>query len=248
MHANKDVIIKCIVVDANPIIIDSIKSYLNRIEHVKLIASFSDPIDAISFLKKNKIDLAFLEAGLFCSTWVKISKKIEHVPQLIFTSDDAKFRMGTFKLNATYYLEKPIVFNDFLKGIHKVKNRYKQLNPTIANMISAGAKETKKEEDIILIKTEHETISLKISEIKYIQTVKGLTKIFRSNNSEPIITSLELDKVLINLPDYFWQIHKSYVINTCLTSKVLKRKVIIDNMHIPIGETYNEVVLKRLGV
>jgi two-component SAPR family response regulator len=156
MHSNKANVIKCIIVNTSPTVIDTIKSYLNRIEYIELVASFNNPIDVISFLNKKKIDLAFLDERLCSSNWINISKKINHLPQIIFTSNNAKFRLEAFKLNATYYLTKSIEFSDFLKGIHKVENRFKRLNPTTANMVSAGTIETKKEEDIILIKTEHE--------------------------------------------------------------------------------------------
>ncbi|PKG43769.1 LytTR family transcriptional regulator DNA-binding domain-containing protein [Psychroflexus sp. MES1-P1E] len=55
-------------------------------------------------------------------------------------------------------------------------------------------------------------MTLNISEIKYIQTIKGLTKIFINNRREPIITTFKLDRVLIDLPDYFWQIHNSFLL------------------------------------
>ncbi|MDO5980753.1 LytR/AlgR family response regulator transcription factor [Flavivirga spongiicola] len=247
MRSNNLKVMKCVVVDTCPKVIDTLKSYLNRIEHVKLVASFINPIDAVTFLNKNKIDLAFLDAKLFCSNWIEITKKIEHLPQFIFTADDAKFRLEAFKLNATDYLIKPMVFNDLLKGIFKVKNRDKQLSSSTVNIVSAGTKETKKDRGGLLIKTEYETIKLDISEIKYIQTVKCVTKIFINNYSAPIITTLELDKILVNLPDYFRQIHKSFIINTCLINKVLKRKVVIDDMHIPIGEIYADRVMTDLA-
>ena len=247
MHSNNSKVIQCIVVDNNPQVIGNLKSYLNRIEHIKIVASFVNPIDAIPFLNKNKIDLAFLDAKLFCSNWIEITKKIEYLPQFIFTADNAKFRLDAFKLNATDYLIKPIVFSDLLKGIFKVKNRDKLLNSSTVNIVSAGTKEAKKGRECILIKTEHETIKLNISEIKYIQAVKCVTKIFINEDNAPIITTLELDNILVNLPDYFRQIHKSFIINTCLISKVLKRKIVIDDMYIPIGERYANKVMTDLA-
>ena len=54
--------IKCLIIDDEPLAINVIKNYLNDINDIVVVDTFSNAIDAINFLKNNHIDLIFLDS------------------------------------------------------------------------------------------------------------------------------------------------------------------------------------------
>ena len=49
--------IKCLIIDDEPLAINVIKNYLNDINDVVIVETFSNAIDGINFLKDNHVDL-----------------------------------------------------------------------------------------------------------------------------------------------------------------------------------------------
>jgi DNA-binding LytR/AlgR family response regulator len=53
--------IKCLIVDDEPLAIQLLESYVLKIDFLELVSTFDDPIKAIDFIQKNEIDLVFLD-------------------------------------------------------------------------------------------------------------------------------------------------------------------------------------------
>ena len=53
--------IKCIIVDDEPLAIAVIENYLSKLPDIELIAKFENALDAFDILKKQHIDLIFLD-------------------------------------------------------------------------------------------------------------------------------------------------------------------------------------------
>ena len=57
-------IVRCLIIDDEPLAINVIKNYLQQIEKVELINTFSNAIDGLNFLKENSVDLIFLDINM----------------------------------------------------------------------------------------------------------------------------------------------------------------------------------------
>ena len=54
-------ILKVIVVDDEPLAINVLKNYILRVQELHLEATFSNAIDASTFLRDNQVDIMFLD-------------------------------------------------------------------------------------------------------------------------------------------------------------------------------------------
>lgn len=235
-------IMRCIIVDDEPLAIDLLTNYLERVENIEVIASFNDPVKVISYLKENDVDLVFLDIEMPNINGLELVKSIPNLPQFIFTTAYPKYALDGFELNATDYLVKPISFVRFLKAIFRAREKYKS---------SIKEKEVKSiHDDFIFVKSEYENVKLKTNDIIYIEGLKDYIKIYIKGATKSTLTKMSFKAVLNKLPaGKFIRIHRSYIVNVDYINSHQKNKIIILNKkRLPISETYKKEVLKKLRI
>ena len=52
---------KCIVIDDEPLAIEGMKMNIEKIDFLELIGTFTNALDANTFLQKNEVDLMFID-------------------------------------------------------------------------------------------------------------------------------------------------------------------------------------------
>lgn len=238
---------KCIIIDDEPLAVDVIESYLQKIRDMEIVAKCNNPLDAISLINKHQIDLVFLDIEMPNLTGIDLVKTIHNIPQFIFTTAYPQYALEGFNLNATDYLVKPIPFQRFLKAISKAKDKY-ELEKKSINLPSAVPHKEQETNDFIFVKAEYENIKIDVNNIKYIQGLKDYIKIYTKDSNKAILTLSNFKEILDKLPNQFLRVHRSFIVNISYIKALQKTKVVIDDMRIPIGETYKKEVLERLGV
>jgi len=53
--------IRCVVVDDEPLAVSLLSSYIRKHTELELVDGFSDGLESITFINKNKVDLLFLD-------------------------------------------------------------------------------------------------------------------------------------------------------------------------------------------
>ena len=68
---------KCLAIDDEPLALDIIKSYVEKISFLSLAGAFRSGLDAIDVINSGKIDLVFLDKRLFgyCPSFLKDRRK-----------------------------------------------------------------------------------------------------------------------------------------------------------------------------
>lgn len=236
---------KCVIIDDEPLAVDIVETYLNKIGGLEIIAKCNNPLEAITIINKHKVDLVFLDIEMPHLTGLDLVKTIHNIPQFIFTTAYPQHALEGFELNATDYLVKPIPFKRFLKAVTRAKEKHELEQISSSNSVIEKSED---KNDFIFIKSEYENIKVDLHEIQYIEGLKDYIKIYRKDASKALLTLSSFKNILEKLPNNFMRVHRSYIINIDEIRALQKNKVIINDKRIPIGETYKDVVLKRLGV
>ena len=240
---------KCIIIDDEPLAIDVIESYIKQIGGLEIVAKCTNPLEAITLLNKHKVDLIFLDIEMPNLTGIDLVKALDNIPQFIFTTAYPQYALDGFNLNATDYLVKPIPFHRFLKAISRAKEKYELEKNNVSNVSPAGIQQTNAFDNFIFVKSEYEKIKINIDSIKYIQGLKDYIRIYSTTSTKAILTLSSFKDIMDKLPSaQFIRIHRSYIVNIGFIDALQKTKVVIDKIRIPIGETYKDEVMKRLGV
>jgi DNA-binding NarL/FixJ family response regulator len=69
--------IKILIVDDHPLILEGIKALLTDNDTITVVGTASNAFDAIAFLKENSIDIAFLDINLPDISGIELCKKIK---------------------------------------------------------------------------------------------------------------------------------------------------------------------------
>jgi two-component system LytT family response regulator len=231
----------CIIVDDEQHAIDVLKHYVQRIPSLKLLASFTNPLEAMQLLNERSVDILFLDIQMPELSGLDFAKAIQGQSKVILTTAYSEFVTEGFELEVADYLLKPVPFPRFLKAVQRL-----QQAPAVQ---LPQAEEEDRDDDYFFVKTELKGKMLKINyrDIDYIEGMKNYVAIY--HDSVKTLALLNMKDLEDKLPArYFMRIHRSYIIAlekivAIEGNRVLLRKV---REGILLGETYKPAFLERM--
>jgi len=235
--------IKCLIIDDEPLAIKLIKRHVEQIPSLELVNTFQNPLEAFELLKKEKIDLLFLDIQMPVLTGLEFVKALQNPPSVIFTTAYRDYAVESFELNIVDYLVKPITFTRFLKAVLKYENQIHKTNlspPTLFTNVKNAPTSNH-----IYVNANKKHIKVSFEEILYIESIKDYVRIHTKENST--MTKFKISEFEKKLPNTFLRIHRSFIVNTHQITAYTAHDVEIGNKEIPIGGSYKNVVGKRLN-
>ncbi|PQB03488.1 LytR/AlgR family response regulator transcription factor [Aureitalea marina] len=234
---------RCIIVD-DEAAARAIVAYLcEQIPDLEIVGEFSNAIQAIKFLNKNEVDLAFLDIHMPDFTGFDFIESLPDPPQIILTTSDRNFAIEAFSYDCIIdYLVKPLEKERFEKAVRKAtpKSESSASSASGSDSQSDSGKELYVNIDRRLIKIEFEKIRIIEAKGDYI-LIKTDDKNFTVHST--------LKKIEEKLPDYlFLKIHRSYVINITKIIDIEDNSVLIDRDVIPISRANRPELMKRLNL
>src|SRR6476661_1158242 len=221
--------INCIVVDDEQHAIDILMHYIKQTPLLTLVATSTNPIEALQIIATQKVDLVFLDIHMPELSGIDFIKALNGKAKVILTTAYSEFALDGYDLDVVDYLLKPIRLPRFLSAIQKAAKSLKE----------EGVQDV--EDDYIFVKTESKGKLLKINlaEIDYIEGMKNYVAIHCGGKKTLVYTSMkELEERLSG--KQFIRVHKSYIIPiskiTGIEGNLLRIKNVTDE--ILIGENY----------
>ena len=240
---------RCVIIDDEPLAVDIIENYLQKINGMEIVAKCHNPLDAITILNKKNVDLVFLDIEMPNLTGIDLVKTLDNIPQFIFTTAYPQYALEGFNLNAVDYLVKPIPFQRFLKAVSRAKDNIEFKNISEEKTVSQQPQQREPKNDFIFVKSEYDNVKINTKDIKYIQGLKDYIKIYVVDSNKALLTLSNFKDIQEKLPtSKFIRVHRSFIVNISFIKSVQKTKIVIDEIRIPIGETYKDDVLKDLGL
>src|SRR6478609_8652177 len=112
--------LKCLVIDDEPLAQNLIENYLVNFPFIKLIAKCDNALIALEWIRKQKIDLIFLDVSMPFISGIDFIRTLQNPPAIILTTAHKEFAVESYELNVLDYLLKPISFDRFLKAVSKL--------------------------------------------------------------------------------------------------------------------------------
>jgi two-component system LytT family response regulator len=78
--------ITCIAIDDEPKALEVIERYCRKTSLIKLISTFREPVKAIEFLNREKVDLIFLDINMPDISGMQLVQTLSPRPMIIFTT------------------------------------------------------------------------------------------------------------------------------------------------------------------
>ncbi len=232
--------IKCLVIDDEPLALQQLASYVEKIPYFTLVAQCHGAVEAREIIDRERVDAIFLDINMPDINGMDFVKQLSAPPIVVFTTAYSEYAVDGYKVDAVDYLLKPFGLDDFKRAATKVKKRYELEN-------NAAAQQPADDDDSIFLKTEHRVIRANIADIRYVEGMSEYLKIY-IEGQRPIIMLLSMKKLEERLPSYFMRIHRSYIVNMKKVSEVSKSRVAIDaDTVLPVGDIYKESLMQYLS-
>ena len=222
----------CIVIDDEPLAREGVKMLIEDFPSLRFVQEFGSAIHTMDFLKKNEVDLIFLDIEMPGLTGLEFLKSLNIRPHVILTTAYPQHALEAYDLDVIDYLVKPIRKERFIKAVNKVKDIYDLRNEVLYNL-------EPKVDDHIFIRADRKYVKLKYSDINYIQGLKDYVMIYTSYKK--YLTAMNIKTILQQLPNnIFIRTAKSYIINMHNIQQIDIDSVHIDSVEIPLGNSYKD--------
>jgi two-component system LytT family response regulator len=232
--------IRCIVVDDEPLAIDLLTDYISKIPFLELVKSYQNPIEALVAVQEGKADLVFLDVQMPELTGIQFLKIANGKCKVILTTAYQQYALEGYELNVVDYLLKPIAFERFYKAAEKAQNLFSNTTSLPTENVVSPAKLAN---DFIFVKTEYKIQKIYLNDILYIEGLKDYISIF--TKTERIITLQSMKKMEETLPSpQFMRVHKSYIIAIDKIESIERSRITIGDKLIPVGDTYRDDFFK----
>ncbi|MFL0084022.1 response regulator transcription factor [Tenacibaculum maritimum] len=221
--------ISCIIIDDEPLAVKVIKNYLQELRQIVVIGTFTNPIEALSVLEVEKVDVMFLDINMSRMNGLEFLRSISVKPYVIVTTAYREYAAESYDLNVLDYLVKPIPFPRFLKAINKVTQQLYLTKNIVQNVGD--------QDSFIFLKVEKKLVKVKYVNMLYIQSLKDYIKVYTEEGN--YIVHKSLTNILEELPSQkFLRIHRSYIISLEKVKSIEGNSVEIGTVRIPIGRKY----------
>lgn len=223
--------IRCLAIDDEPLALKQIGVYIKKTPFLELAALFTNAYDALGYLNANRIDLMFVDINMPDLTGLDFVKSLTVKPIIIFTTAYSEYAIEGFKVDAIGYLLKPIGYSDFLKAANKAK--------TWIDFNEPRSETTKASNDHLFVKSEYKLMRIKLSDIKYIESMHEYVRIHLIND-KPVMTLVSMKSIAEQLPtEKFMRVHRSYIVNLERIKVIERNRIIFENdVNIPVSEQY----------
>lgn len=236
--------LQCIAIDDEPLALEIITDYINRVPFLKLLRTFDNALECIDFLRNNKVDLMFLDIEMESLTGIQLVNALRDRPQVIFTTAYDTYAVEGFELDAADYLLKPISFERFVKSVDRVYNDItRKAWPASREMQPATVSQG---DDCIFVKTESRLQKIVVSDILYVEGQGDYLRII--TRTMKIMTLQNFKKLEAVLPaSNFVRVHKSYLIALDKIENISKNRIKIGDKLIPVSDSYRSTLFDMLS-
>jgi two-component system, LytTR family, response regulator len=208
--------IKCVVIDDEPLAISLLHGYIKQHESLELLDGFTDAIEAIDFINNNHVDVLFLDILMPDITGIELLKKIVRRPVVIFTSAHRDFAVDGYEMGVVDYLLKPFDFERFKKGVDKAVESLRLKEKDNADLMPG-----------VFVRSEYKLIKINFQDIVYVESRDDYIKIYLTEDKS-LIVLMRLKSFLLKLPAVdFQQVHRRYIIALNKIKTLSAKKILI---------------------
>lgn len=234
--------IKCVAIDDEPLALRQIKSYIERLPQLELVALCSSAREAQRVLCDNVVDLMFVDINMPDMSGIEFVKELQSPPMIIFTTAYSEYAVEGFRLDAVDYLLKPFSFSDFEHATQKAASLNELMQLRAEKLVpSESSTGTDESGEYISIKADYKISLVKYSDIIYIESVGEYIRLHLTNAS-PITTLFRLKNMETSLPtERFMRVHRSYIVNLEHITSYARGRIYLDNdEYVPISANYRD--------
>ena len=165
--------VRCLLVDDESPAIELIESHIKKLDDFYIVVSCHSAIEAFELIKKEEIDLLFLDIEMPVLKGLDFLKTLKNPPKVIITTAYREYAIEGYDLDIIDYLLKPISFQRFVKAIDRY---YERIQIPVKSQL-----EQKSDKLFFYVNVNKKQIKIIFDEVLYIESLKDYIRIHTTN-------------------------------------------------------------------
>jgi two-component system, LytTR family, response regulator len=225
--------LSCLIIEDEPLALERTKNFVLKIPFLNLVATFDNALEGLSYLRKNSVDLLFLDINMDELSGIDLLESSNITSQVIITTAYQEYALKGYELSVTDYLLKPFTFNRFLQAVNKAQKNLLQ-TPAEAAL------------DFIFVKTENRLEKIAFHDIVYIEGMRDYRRIHTVEKKIMTLQNFtELEQIIPS--NLVCRVHKSYMVSLKRIESIERGRIKIADQLIPISSTYKELFFQTIN-
>src|ERR1043166_6227592 len=114
----------CIIVDDDQMARETLKQLISEVDYLTLKKECSNPVEAFNYLKKEEIDLVFLDVEMPGMSGIELVKNLEKRPIVILITAKKDYAVEAFELNVADYIVKHVTLPRFMSAVSRARDLF----------------------------------------------------------------------------------------------------------------------------
>ena len=210
--------LRAYVVDDEALAVKRLTRLLDETRRVDVIGSTTDPEVALAFLRRNRVDILFLDVQMPGLSGFELLERLDWDPIVVFTTAYDRYAIDAFSVNSIDYLLKPIEPERLDRAIDKLEKRsatdVRALARELASHLRTPAMLTR-----VASRVGERTTVLEVARVTHFFSKDKLT--FAVANGRDHVVDLTLAELEERLdPRRFVRIHRATVVNAAFVEEL----------------------------
>jgi DNA-binding LytR/AlgR family response regulator len=220
----------CIIIDDEPNAVNLLEILIRQTTQWELKAKCYDALEAMAFLKKNKVDFLFLDINMPQLTGMELAAILPKETKIVFTTAYSEYAAESYTFQTIDYLLKPITLKRFLTSTQKIESYFGNRESVVVPSASAPEKE------YFFVKSGKTLSKIRLEDILYFEGEKEYVRLVTITGH--LLIYRRLKDIEEQLPLPFVRVHNSYIVNTKQLEKIQDNHIFIAGKQIPVSEKF----------
>lgn len=221
-----DIIFKTIVIDDEPIALDKLRKFAEKINFLQIVKTCKDTSEALAYMNENPVDVIFTEVSMppGKEDGITFIESLPMHPLVVFVSSLKEYASDAYRLSAVDFLLKPYGMMEFQRAARRIKEAYNLRNFHCADEIAQSASP-----DYLFVRNGKAYDKVSVADIKYINSEAEYLLLYVAERDKPLREKSSFAAIRRLLPPSFVQIHRSTMINMEHVLQLEKTDVVMDD-------------------
>jgi len=226
--------LSCIIIDDEPNAVNLLEILIRQTTEWQLLAKCYDALEAMSFLKKNRVDFIFLDINMPQLTGMELAALLPAETRIVFTTAYSEYAAESYSFHTIDYLLKPITLKRFLTATQKIESFF-------GNRHIVEVPAPTHEKEYFFIKSGKTLSKIRLEDILYFEGEKEYARLVTTTGQ--LLIYRRLKDIEEQLPVPFVRVHNSYIVNTKQLEKIQDNHIYISGKQIPISEKFKSELM-----
>lgn len=233
-----------------------LQGYVQKMPELTIAGTAQNAFEAFSFIKEHHVDILFLDIHMPDLNGIELARTLKDVPAIIFTTAYSEYALESYEVSAVDYLLKPIALPRFIQAVEKALLRLRDTavsetpaEPAEAPVPAAATtpQGNLNGESYLMVKADYRLYKINFDDLLYVEGQHEYVSFYTTSKRITALYSLKaLEEQLP--PESFVRVHKSYIVSIRHITEIEQLSVTCAGQKLPIGGSYREQLLRRLGI